>query len=478
MRKAKEIVFIILLFILSTSLQAQISDTLKWVFKTSGLVSSVGLSNDMKILCTSFDKNIYVLDKDGILIWNYTLEESPHALTLNEEGTIYVCTNFYNIDYQKPNFFSIDKNGDLIWKKNLGADAYLSPAIGSNGTVYTGSWDYKVYAFYPNGESNWSYWCEGIRSAPSIGNDGKIYIGLADKFLHAINLDGTRKWKFETKFGTTSSAAISWDGIIYFGSDEGCLYALNSDGTQKWAFFSSINRNSRIKTSPVIGVDGTIYFSKYNLICAVNNDGTEKWCCEIKYLGDFSPIIGEDGTIFISNRSSLYAINPNGTIKWTYKIDSNFETDLTLSNDGTLYVGTISGLYAIESGCQGLAKSSWPKSNHDNKNTGNINTPLTSSDVKFNYFSANNNSFNQLFPNYPNPFNANTKIKYNLQNPGNVILKIYNISGQEIGTLVNEYQTMGEHEITWNPKGLSSGIYFFKLKSGEFLETKKLILQK
>jgi hypothetical protein len=84
----------------------------------------------------------------------------------------------------------------------------------------------------------------------------------------------------------------------------------------------------------------------------------------------------------------------------------------------------------------------------------------------------------QLKQNYPNPFNPSTTIKYNLHKSSNVKLKIYNFSGQEIVALVNEFQSSGEHEITWQPKGIPSGIYFCKLHAGELSETKKIILQK
>ena len=50
--------------------------------------------------------------------------------------------------------------------------------------------------------------------------------------------------------------------------------------------------------------------------------------------------------------------------------------------------------------------------------------------------------------------------------------------GQEIAILVNEFQLAGEHEISWQPKGLPSGLYFYKIQAGEYSETKKLILQK
>ena len=91
-----------------------------------------------------------------------------------------------------------------------------------------------------------------------------------------------------------------------------------------------------------------------------------------------------------------------------------------------------------------------------------------------------------LMQNYPNPFNPATTIRYNLKKPDNVIVTVYNVSGQKIKTLVNGYQSVGEHELTWQPKGLSSGIYFYRLQAGDpstssgqrFSETKKLILQK
>ena len=85
---------------------------------------------------------------------------------------------------------------------------------------------------------------------------------------------------------------------------------------------------------------------------------------------------------------------------------------------------------------------------------------------------------NFLSHNYPNPFNSYTKIIYKLLKPSNVNLSVYNHNGQKIETLLNCFQTIGEHEIIWQPKGLPSGLYFYRLHSGEFLETKKLILQK
>jgi S-formylglutathione hydrolase FrmB len=88
-----------------------------------------------------------------------------------------------------------------------------------------------------------------------------------------------------------------------------------------------------------------------------------------------------------------------------------------------------------------------------------------------------------LHQNYPNPFNPTTKIKYTIPRTDNlpvqpVQLKIYDILGNEVTTLVNEVKEPGEYVIEWNAENYSSGIYFYKLKSDNFSVTKKLILIK
>ncbi|HEY5534025.1 MAG TPA: T9SS type A sorting domain-containing protein [Ignavibacteria bacterium] len=92
----------------------------------------------------------------------------------------------------------------------------------------------------------------------------------------------------------------------------------------------------------------------------------------------------------------------------------------------------------------------------------------------------------KLFQNYPNPFNPVTKIKFDVAehtpNPlsrgENVSLKIYDITGREIQTLVNEKLNSGTYEVTFDGSNYASGVYFYKLRSGEFVETKKLVLLK
>jgi N-acetylneuraminic acid mutarotase len=83
-----------------------------------------------------------------------------------------------------------------------------------------------------------------------------------------------------------------------------------------------------------------------------------------------------------------------------------------------------------------------------------------------------------LTQNYPNPFNPSTTIKYQLPHRSNVSLKIYDIIGNEIAELVNEEQEVGYYNAEFNAAKLSSGVYFYRLKAGSYVETKKMILLK
>ena len=83
-----------------------------------------------------------------------------------------------------------------------------------------------------------------------------------------------------------------------------------------------------------------------------------------------------------------------------------------------------------------------------------------------------------LGQNYPNPFNPSTKINFALPEAGNVKIIIFDILGREITTLVNEYKTSGIYTVDFDASSLSSGVYFYRMESGSFTDTKKMLLVK
>ena len=83
-----------------------------------------------------------------------------------------------------------------------------------------------------------------------------------------------------------------------------------------------------------------------------------------------------------------------------------------------------------------------------------------------------------LKQNFPNPFNPNTKINYSIPYQSNVKIKIFDILGKEIETIVNEEKQSGTYELSWNAGNLPGGVYFYQLRAGSFTQTKKMILLK
>ena len=84
----------------------------------------------------------------------------------------------------------------------------------------------------------------------------------------------------------------------------------------------------------------------------------------------------------------------------------------------------------------------------------------------------------QLMQNFPNPFNPSTIISYSIPNPGFVTLKVYDMLGKEVQTLVNEFQSAKTYTVSFDASDLSSGVYLYKLQAGDFLDSRKMILIK
>jgi outer membrane protein assembly factor BamB len=278
----------------------------------------------------------------GQLKWSYTtggnVESSP---TIGSDGTIYVGSWDHNLYAFKP-------NGMVKWIFMTGGDIASSPTISNNGTLYIGSCDDNLYAINPDGTEKWRFTTGSAleHTSPAIGSDGTIYVGSDDNNLYAINPDGTEKWRFTTGSNIYSSPAIGSGGTIYVGSSDYKLYALDPAGNEKWNF----TRGYSMPSSPAIGSDGTIYVGSYgDKLYAINPDGTEKWSFTTGFRVWSSPAIGSDGTIYVGSWDhKLYAISPNGIEKWSFTTGDRVHSSPAIGSDGTIYVGSHDGkLYAI-----------------------------------------------------------------------------------------------------------------------------------
>jgi len=103
-------------------------------------------------------------------------------------------------------------------------------------------------------------------------------------------------------------------------------------------------------------------------------------------------------------------------------------------------------------------------------------TPAQATSVEV--LSTNIPSFFTLEQNYPNPFNPSTTLRYSLPQSAQVQIKVSDVLGNEIETLVNEEKPVGTYELSWNAANLPSGVYFYRLQAGDFVQTRKMILLK
>ena len=310
---------------------------------------------------------LYALNPDGTVQWQYEMEYQISPPSVGSDGTLY----FGSYDGF---VYALDRDGNFKWQYFTDTvTAWSSPSLGSDGTLYVGSTSNNMHAIdAEDGSLKWQFETGStIYSSPALGSDGTVYFGSYDALLYALDSDGTLKWIYPTEGGIVCSPALGSDGTVYFGSADNYVYALNPDGTLKWSYPT----DSYVYSSPAIGSDGTVYVGSADYyLYAINSDGTLKW----RYLTDAqiysSPAIGSDGTVYVGSIDTyLYAINSDGTLKERFKTDSDIMSSPALDSDGILYFTSIPYLYALDTQTgAGLADSSWPKMHHDLRNTGSV----------------------------------------------------------------------------------------------------------
>ncbi len=482
-----------LFILLSSFVFAQTEGTIKWTFEASDKIQDTpAIADDGTIYTCSRDGIFYALNSDGTLKWTYEAHDEYTGGTVNSvltsapaighDGTIY----FGSAALGK--FFAINPDSTEKWTKDFEGVIRIPPAVAPDGSILVANSMGELVALNPaDGTEKWnvnvgtSYY-----SSPAIDANGVIFVNVKDGsnvYLKAISADGVEIWEFKigSGFDPNSSPAIGKDGTIYVGSENYNLYAVNPDGTEKWKYFT----DAAIMSSPVIASDGTIYIhSSETSLYAINPDGTEKWKSSLVW-GLYSnflvtPAVGSDGVIYTGGTdannyaSKAFAVNhEDGTIKWELSPEHIPFSSATITKDGAVLISGDDILYAINSSSTGLANSPWPKNRKDYKNTG-FTTVATSVkqigvEVPQEYL---------LSQNYPNPFNPSTTISFAIPEQADVKLSIYNSIGEEVAELLNDNISAGFHEINFDASNLSSGLYFYKISSSNFVDVKKMLLLK
>jgi len=206
---------------------------------------------------------------------------------------------------------------------------------------------------------------------------------------------------------------------------------------------------------------------EYTLILKFDSEGEIVWEQRFEFTGSKLVATSDSGIVFYNNNTynvQLTKLKNENNILWSreFTVTGSSEirfTGIAETNDGGLIItGSVDfpneepKIFLLKTNSEGL---------------------LTIINIE-NTFP---NSF-VLSQNYPNPFNPSTKISYSVPKSSLVTIKVYDVLGKKITTLLNEEKSVGNYEVEFNGRNLSSGVYFYKMQAGDFVETKKLILMK
>jgi hypothetical protein len=422
--------------------------------------------------------------------------DGASAIAADESGNVYVTGTSQVPDFVQSDYVTIKyhPNGDTAWVKTyngpgnwadqayaIGVDGsdnvYVTGYSGGNGTFS----DYTTIKYYSNGDTAWIRRYDG----PISGQDQ----------AHAIVIDDSGNI-YVTGWSEQST------GPDY--NEDYATIKYDSSGNELWvqryngpADYSDKASAIAVDDSGNVYVTGQSYgigtYWDYATI-KYNSDGDSVWVRRHNGLGnasDYAYAIATDnlGNVYVTGESyggwtatdyTTIKYYPNGDTAWikTYNGPANMwdETHaIAIDDSGNVYVTGQS--------CQGP----WPY----NFDYATIKYVQTATDVSEETEGREKPSEFALFQNYPNPFNQSTKIEFTLSKPGFVSLKIYNLLGKKVRSLISEYLSSGYKHVFWDETNdlgqeVASGIYFYQLRvenpafSGPegFAKTKKLLLLK
>lgn len=456
-----------------------------WAIHENGQGDADGTLYDMK---ADSEGNLFVLGA----IQNAATGFDILTAKYNPLGQL-LWSNIYNSELNSQDFpaeLAIDPFGDIVIagrRRHQGTGSYLAIKYGSGGEL---QWVNELT------DSLISY-SKAIDLC--VDHSGNIVLATSSGLVKYNSLGETLWHKSGEWYGVTVDAR----GKVY-SSSVSTWTKLDSNGVEIWNQYGGIAPNATVDGS------GNIYSVEsgwYSGLAKYDSNGVRLWSKNVSgssvLFDSYSNVHvrGDYGLAakFNSNGDSLYyvrgdeslggialdaegclitagsdwfqngfsdrivvKIDPAGTVKWRSHTLPTSREDylvhaLALGQDGAIYLAgetmisditTLPTIWKYEQITVGVEE--------------NVQLPASYA----------------LSQNYPNPFNPSTTMSYELPVRSDVLLKIYNLLGQEVATLVNETQEPGFKTIQWNASGVASGMYFYRLEAGDFVETRKLVLLK
>jgi hypothetical protein len=370
---------------------------------------------------------------------------------INATLTIYSLTALgSNIYAGSDSGVYISTNNGTSWTKTVlnNKVVYSLATIGT--VIFAGTGSSGVYSSSNNG-ANWTQTTLNNQTIYSLATSGNnIFAGASGNGVYISTNIGVN-WALSSLGSHTILSLAASGANIYAGASLSGIYRSTNSGTN-WV--QTTLNNISVKSLAIMG--SYFFAGSYSLLSATGiYRSTDGGTWTQIGLSPFTVLaIGVSGSnIFAGTSNGGYLSTNNGT-NWIIK-NQGFSTvphiEAFLIANNYIFAGTETALV-------------WRRSLAEIIGIKNISTEIPSE--------------YSLSQNYPNPFNPTTNIRYEIQNSGNVKLIVFDALGREIETLVNEKQSAGTYEATFNASQYPSGMYFYRLETEKFSAVKKMILIK
>ena len=485
--------------------------------------------SDTKIYAQRLDSaGVAKWTNNGILICSATGSKQPQ---LTSDGAGGAIITWFDMRYGWPNSTvsvqRVNPLGDTLWQSNgivvaQQANSWSYPVItgyGIDGAVV--AWigiDGEIYAqkIDTSGAIKWN---GGGVLIDSSGGEPQIVVDDAggaivtwfdydhtqqvtstNIFAQRVNVDGQILWTVSDTICNApyyqqhpcltadgnGGAIISWiDSRTQ--NDTAYIYAqkVSATGVPAWdingirisdiksyfrSYIATDNEGGAILTWLGTGYNGEVHVQR------INEDGTREWPLDVRLTFGTNPSIPkiiEDGFggAFVSwtatNQLHLQHLNPQGV--------SSFAIEGKIVSIG--HGEDFQSMCTDENGSVMLSWKDMRPIYSTDIYAHKITVPGLVTEVRDNKMRDIPSDFS-ISQNYPNPFNPSTTISFALPKASIVELKIFNLLGQEVATLLNEEKSAGNYKINYNASEVTSGVYFYRIKAGDFVQTQKMILLK
>ncbi len=471
-----------------------------------------------KIICTIF----FLLSASGCFAqWltevQLTNDPGSSLSTLNSVAASGSSVHAVWSDSRDPSteiYYKRSTNSGLTWSSDIrltnSAGVSLHPAISASGLLVNVVWydnrdgDYEIY--YKRSTDGGINWGSDTRLTISSGisQDPSIYVSGNNVNVVWVDL---QTGSFEIFYKKSNDGGITWSSDMVLSNTGGSGAFSPSVSASGNIVISSWQDNRSSSSGEIYYKRSTDFGTTFGTDTRLTNDPGVSTYSTISISGTIAQMIWLDNRTGQSeifyNRSTNSGLTWGTDTKLTSNVFSSSNPAISISstNVHVVYHGN-GGIYYMRSTNSGITWGGdqrlsdivsfardasvsvsgttvhviWHDARNSNEDIYYARNPLgnptgitTISEAASKY---------SLHQNFPNPFNPTTKINFDLPVNSIVSLKVYNIQGKEISSLVDGRINKGSHVVDWNASNYQSGIYFYKLIAGDFVETRKMILLK